>query len=507
MKLKGSMTVFAALSMLLVASFLFALLEGARVQGLNACADLISEVGINSVFAEYQRPFWEDYHLLFLDGAYGGERFSVEKINSVLCQRISENLEWKESSGVSMYHLSLQNAEILEYQLAADGEGSVFLECVASYMKNHLTREAAEEIYKKYRDCEAVEQSDKGEYSVEEADLAIKEQKKAQEQEAEEAVEEDASETEESGGDLPLNSQAAEEKPQQNPLEIVLKLKENAVLGMVAGDVSALSEKGIDLQESMLKRDLEKGTQTVAKGINWYERILVSEYIEKYFSNYRNPKEKSALSYELEYLLCGEDTDKSNLEGVINRLLWLREIANVTYIVKDRTKLNEAGILAELLAGFTGNPLIIKVVQCGIVAAWAYVESLLDVRALLRGDKIALIKNHTQWTTDTEHLVEALGNDAKAKNCENGLAYEDYLKQFLFAMETKKLAYRMMDIMEQSARTIPGYEQIRMDHMVCGFSCSVEYQAAPLFGSLSIIGRGLPERLQFQKTKSFHYLE
>ena len=79
MNLKGSMTVFAALSMLLVASFLFALLEAARVQGLDACADMVSEVGVTSICAEYQQPIWEDYRLLFLDGAYGTEKFSEEK--------------------------------------------------------------------------------------------------------------------------------------------------------------------------------------------------------------------------------------------------------------------------------------------------------------------------------------------------------------------------------------------------------------------------------------------
>ena len=106
MKCKGSITVFAALSLLLIASFLFALLEGARVQGLNTCAELVSEVGITSLCAEYQSPLWEDYRLLFLDGAYGTENFSEEKLNSVLCQRISENLDVAQRSGVSMYGIS-----------------------------------------------------------------------------------------------------------------------------------------------------------------------------------------------------------------------------------------------------------------------------------------------------------------------------------------------------------------------------------------------------------------
>ena len=45
----------------------------------------------------------------------------------------------------------------------------------------------------------------------------------------------------------------------------------------------------------------------------------------------------------------------------------------------DAGKLSSATAMATSLAGFTGNPAIIKVVEIGIVAAWAYVESILDI--------------------------------------------------------------------------------------------------------------------------------
>lgn len=509
MKLRGSITVFAALSMLLVASLLFALLEAARVQGLDVCADMVSEVGVTSVCAEYQKPLWEDYRLLFLNGAYGTEKFSKEKINSVLCQRISENLDVPRTRGISLYDLSLQSAEVSEYQLASDGDGAVFLHCVASYMKSHLTKEMAEELYKKYKEGTDIENSDRSEYSVEGADQAIEEAKKAQEEAAdtEETQSPDAENTSEETQSAAEEQTAADGEVEENPLEVVLQLKENAVLGMVTGDVSALSQKQVDLQDSMLKRELQKGTKAVAGRVEWYERVLVAEYLDKYFSNYRNPKTEGAFSYELEYLLCGEDTDKSNLEGTINRLLLMREAANITSIIKDGTKKNEAKVLAEILAGFTGNPAIILVVQCGIIAAWAYVESVLDLRALVRGDKIALVKSASQWSSDTKNLVDSLGNDAKAKNCENGLTYEEYLKLFLFTMGTKKLAYRMMDVMEQSARIKQGYEHVRMDYMVCELSCSMQYQANTLFADLSLVKNGRLKGFSFEKTKGFSYIE
>lgn len=529
MKLKGSMTVFAALSLLLVASFLFVLLEGARVQGLNTCADLVSEVGITSVCAEYQSPLWEDYHLLFLDGAYGTEDFSAEKINSTLCQRISENLDVAQHSGVSMYALSMQSAEVTEYQLASDGKGAVFLQCVAAYMKNNLTREAAEKLYEKYQERGEVEEKDTSAYSVEGADHAIEEAKKVQEEAA--AGEGDSAGTptdgestvgtptdggsstagEETGTPTDGGGTSAvggnTEEPVENPLEIVLKLKENLILEMTAGSASEISTKQVDLRESMLKRSIEKGTKQSDTKVGWYERVLVGEYLEKYFSTYRNPREEGAFSYELEYLLCGEDTDKSNLEGTINRLMLLREGANIICITMDRTKMNEAKVIAEAIAAAVAQPELITVIQCGIVAAWAYVESLLDLRALLRGDKIALVKSEEEWTTNTQNLMASLENEAKAINCKKGLTYEEYLKLLLYTMGTKKLAYRMMDVMEQSVRIKPGYEYVRMDYMVCELSCSIQYQAASLFANLSVVRKGMPEGFCFEETKSFSYLK
>lgn len=70
----------------------------------------------------------------------------------------------------------------------------------------------------------------------------------------------------------------------------------------------------------------------------------------------------------------------------------------------------------------------------GILAAWAYSESILDVRALLEGRKIAWIKNAEQWTTGINQTSEAVDGFAMAKDCENGWDYMKYLK-FLVSMK------------------------------------------------------------------------
>ena len=71
--------------------------------------------------------------------------------------------------------------------------------------------------------------------------------------------------------------------------------------------------------------------------------------------------------------------------------------------------------IAAALAGFTGNPAIIKTVQIAVVGAWAYIESIQDIRALLMGGKIALVKSKEQWTTDLAHLLQSFQSQTRAK--------------------------------------------------------------------------------------------
>ena len=46
-------------------------------------------------------------------------------------------------------------------------------------------------------------------------------------------------------------------------------------------------------------------------------------------------EKETALSYELEYLLCGKESDEKNLKATVNKLLLLREGVNFVYILAD----------------------------------------------------------------------------------------------------------------------------------------------------------------------------
>lgn len=495
---KGSITIFASLSMMLVASFLFAMLESARYYGLQTYIKQKSPLITESVFAEYHAKLWEDYHLLFLDGAYGGTEFSTSKVAGRASQIAKNNLTAPYSNGLwreqDLFQLNLDEVSVESYALATDCGGDFFLAQVTDYMKQNIPVESAKAIYdriEKGRDKE--EEGESANLTIEKANNLLN----GEEEETEKGIKTEkgtkAEKEAKTGGEA------------QNPMEYVLQIKENAILGTVVEDTSKLSECSIPKNQSLLERDCEKGNKAYENQSDWYEKILLELYLKTYFSSYTNPMEGHALAYELEYIVGGKQSDRENLEQIVERLMLVREAANVASLLSDTKKVAEAETLALAVAGFTGNPAVVKTVQIGIVGAWAYIESILDIRTLLQGGKISLIKSKSEWTSELLNMVSLITENAKAKECKNGCTYTDYLLQFLFFMKEREQAFRAMDLMEHNLQLEQMYQNSRMDHMIVAADFQYRYAAQPLFWKLITIGGG-NFSYQCQKTESFSYL-
>ena len=119
---EGSLTIFSALSLLLILSFLLALLEGARVSGLQMMDTLAADTGMDCVAAEYQTVLWDKYHLLYLDGAYGWDQFDENKVSSRVMDYVAGNLS--ETGENSVFRTKLCEASLLEYMFATDNDGT-----------------------------------------------------------------------------------------------------------------------------------------------------------------------------------------------------------------------------------------------------------------------------------------------------------------------------------------------------------------------------------------------
>ena len=139
---KGSITPFCALSLMLVASLLFALLESARFCGLERYAEMKADTAIDSVCAEYQPYLWQQYGLLFLDGAYGTEQFSMGYVIEQLGRYMELNCEvtdWLDNwMGVDLFRMKKGETLLEGYALATDDNGDLFLHYVAQREKENL---------------------------------------------------------------------------------------------------------------------------------------------------------------------------------------------------------------------------------------------------------------------------------------------------------------------------------------------------------------------------------
>ena len=65
------LTVYLSLVFGIILSLLFVFIEGAAIGAVRAQAELVADLGLDSVFAEYNREILNQYDLFFVDSSYG----------------------------------------------------------------------------------------------------------------------------------------------------------------------------------------------------------------------------------------------------------------------------------------------------------------------------------------------------------------------------------------------------------------------------------------------------
>lgn len=247
-------------------------------------------------------------------------------------------------------------------------------------------------------------------------------------------------------------------------------------------DDSTVSGNSIDTSARVSGRSLHKGTGGWSESSDdWYAKVLMQQYILTYMSCYTDTNPNHALNYEVEYIIGGRASDKDNLKIVIAEILALRAAANMAYLAGSASKQAQAMALAAIIGGITLTPEVIEGVEKGILAAWAFCESVLDLRALLDGDKIPLIKSDTSWTSSLYGMTSMLTGQVKAKSSNEGIGYKSYLGMLLFTKSMKNIAYRSMDVQEATVRMIGAHESFRMDNAICELSTDVSYKYHGIF--------------------------
>lgn len=302
-----------------------------------------------------------------------------------------------------------------------------------------------------------------------------------------------------------------QDKEKEGWLKQVEQLYQEGMLGLLVPDGHQISEKLASTAE------LPSHTESYEEGAesgSMVDHVLVNEYCGMFFSQFcsgaeqKNISEKrekrkglsktgtdpgettgdgtkpeiqletqaQVLDYEIEYLLFGNASDRENLSDAVHRLLAVRSGLNLIHILSDSGKREQARALAAVITGAGSITPLILVTTFFVMSVWALGEALMDVKGLLAGKKVVLLKTSEDWTLDVENLL-VLGRDGtlEAGGGERGLSYLSWLKILLFVEPAVRQEYRIMDVIQLNLgqgksgfRVRNGVYQVHMSGNVCG---------------------------------------
>lgn len=456
-KLKGSLTVFFALIMTSVMTLMFAMAEGIRIYELNIFAKEYMDMSIESAFSEYNPYLWKNYRILALDTS-----------TEVLQQKIIEycNANSNGVAGTNFGRLIADQVTVDKYGLLTDKSGQAVKSLGIKAAKQGLAAQLVENFKANDNNLKSIpvssvkDQAENAKNSLNNAKASLEEAKR----------------------NNPDETYPEPEEVEDNPLDAFSVMKEALAKGVLSVVVPAekLSDKSIRLDEMPSHRVLNKGDASYEMDLNIVDQALFIDYLLTNFAYYGYGK-SDGLNYEIEYLINQKASDAENLAAVATELLALREGANFATITSNNTMRNQANAIAHTIAAFTMNEAIIEAVAVGIMAAWAFIESVLDVRLLLAGGKIPVIKTLDDWTSDVYHLSSYLEVSKKAKETENGISYRDYLMGFLALVPDKSLSIRACDVMEVALNSTEDYKNSKVDNMIFTADFTMSFVGKEIF--------------------------
>lgn len=141
-KNSGVITVFLSISLLLILSFFFTIIEGARIYVAKVYGERALLTAMNSITAEYYGPLWKEYHIFGLDGSYGNASIDKEIIANIIEEYMSYTLHPDQDmnliSGqkiIDLYDISIDELSIEDVTLLTDYQGELLLDQAVQYMK------------------------------------------------------------------------------------------------------------------------------------------------------------------------------------------------------------------------------------------------------------------------------------------------------------------------------------------------------------------------------------
>lgn len=469
---RGSITVYLCLVLCVITTLIYAALNSARYSCARAMISLAADEGLFSLFGQYDRILYQDYGLLLIDGGYDSDSLKagalMEETASVMEKVMSPGMGALLSSSSNLFRTDIDKKAITGYVLATDSGGEAIRRQIHELMLQKLGTDAASSLYEKYQG--AADQSENAENeSSEERMERLKQEYEARKTEA---VQRQAEEEE--------NGAEPAEVPDDfvNPIDTVYRLKRLGIMAAAIPDLSKVSGGSVDKSSLASARSLNSGMGILPE----YEaqptdRFLLAKYITDFFPCFLDETD-GAFRYQAEYALVGYSRDVDNLRSVLNRLLLLREAMNYAHIYLDPEKQAQVMAAAAAIAAVIMIPEAIELVKNILMLCWAFGESMIDVKTLLSGGKVPLLKNSGEWHLALSDLAD-LSVDTTAQGNQNGFDYKEYLIVFLMMRNDRNLMKSITDLLEYNRRIKGGSPGFSIDTCIS----SMEIQIVGCIGS------------------------
>lgn len=447
---KGYLTIYLSLTLTVMLSLCLTLIEGARRSSIRLETECVTDIGLHSVLGEYHRELFRQYNLFYVDSSYGTGLPTYCNTQARLEDYIRQNLDLETSGYFDFVYKDLLGVEILDVYIgkvafASDDEGRRIQKKAAKAMLDEVGVGLVDDVL----DWVGVVEQDK----LQEYDVTVKRQQ----------VNHDIEER--------INAKKEEDEEKWYSIEMPDLLgylngllSEGLLLSVLEGE--KISTQVIEPSEYISARRkngaLNVGNAMVTESVTPVERVLFHTYLLRHTGYYGKEKAGGLLRYQVEYLLNGKSSDKENLTGTMWKLCALRSAANLLFLYKDEKKVAAAQAVAKAAAAVILMPELEFLMETSILLGWAYVEGMYDVKVLLKGGKIPLMKSSEEWHYDLDSILESADMQVSDSN-QKGLDYAEYLQILLFLADGETTAFRFMDIVEMDVRQTAGNQEFRMD--------------------------------------------
>ncbi len=451
--------------LLLFTALISTAIRSAKISAGRAAAASAAEAAVFSLFSCYDTEIFRDWHLLVLNGGNDPGVYPA-----FLKEAADPVLHPDPLTGQNVLQLSLEECFLEGIRSAACSGGAAAAGQAILYMRSTIGISAVRELLPGTQESQIAEEAEGRARLSEDPNQELAKLKAAAEKEKA-AASKDGTETAENGTPSVPDDFV-------NPLETASQLRASGLLGLVLPAGKTVSAEPFLGADAPSRRELQDGAGIIdAPDLSGPgSRLLLGEYILRHAGHFLVPSGRTPVC-GAEYILAGRDSDAKNLTYVLEKLLLLRTGANALHILKDASLRTEADKTAQLIAASVGAPELGPLVTGLFISAWAFAESILDLRALMSGKRVPAIKRKGDWQLPAESFPLLLTDpDALIKDCPSGSSYNGWLRFLLSSADPKKSAPRLLDLIENSVRQ-NGRPSFRIDSCADSLSCVFRFRA------------------------------